>query len=107
MLASMSFKNNYPSTFLRTFFEQKRTIEPESFQTVYKWLEKQFSLIPTGRGQVETQKPKCFQNIYKSLGKLLSLIPAEKQQMHTQLAKYFQNIYNPPQEKLQNKKAVT
>ena len=78
MLASMSFKNNYPSTFLRTFFEQKRTIEPESFQTVYKWLEKQFSLIPT-----------------------------EKQQMHTQLAKYFQNIYNPPQEKLQNKKAVT
>ncbi len=27
--------------------------------------------------------------------------------MHTQLAKYFQIIYNPPQENLQNKKAVT
>ena len=68
----------YPSTFLRTFFEQKRTIEPESFQTVYKLLEKQFSPIRTGRGQVETQKSNCFQN-----------------------------IYNPPQENLQNKKAVT
>ena len=27
--------------------------------------------------------------------------------MHTQPVKYFQNIYNPPQEKLQNKKAAT
>ena len=75
----MSLKKiKYPSTFLRTFFEWKRTIEPENIQTVYKWLEKQFSLIPTGRGQMDTQKSKCLQNIYK-----------------------------PPQEKLQNKKAAT
>ena len=66
----MSLKKiKYPSTFLRTFFEQKRTIEPESFQTVYKWLEKKFSPIRTEKGQVDTQKSNCFQIIYKLLGK--------------------------------------
>ena len=76
LFRSGNFK--YPSTFLRTFFEWKLASLLKSFQIVYKWLEKQFSLIPTGRGQMDTQKLKCFQN-----------------------------IYNPPQEKLQNKKAVT
>ena len=54
------------------------TTSSKSFQILYRLIEKQFSLIPTGRGQMATPK-----------------------------SKYLQNIYNPPQEKLQNKKAAT
>ena len=68
----------YPSTFLRTFFEWKLASLLKSFQIVYKWLEKQFSLIPTGRGQMDTQNRKSFQSVYNELKKLLSLIPTEE-----------------------------
>ena len=59
----------YPFTYLRTFFEWKLAFLFESFKTVYKWLEKQFSPIRTEKGQVDTQKSKCFQIIYKLIGK--------------------------------------
>ena len=99
-------KFKYPSTFLRTFFEQKRTIEPESFQTVYKWLEKQFSLIPTGRGQVETQNRKSFQSVYNELKNCSHLFPLRKGKCTPKLQRVFKTFTTRRKKKCKTKKPL-
>ena len=80
---------------------------PKVFKLFTSDLKNNSHLYAPGEAKWKPKNQIVFKLFTSRLEKQLSLIPTERQQMHTQPVKYFQTIYNPPQEKLQNKKAVT